>query len=424
MSGEPRNVHRGIDPTLLVVIICLVGWMAGVLWPRILASLGVIAYGMTYLDSYAILAALDAVRAGQDPYAVNPLDPLGRWHVYSDWWLGLRWLGLGREHNFLVGTTWFGGFALACWLAVRPRDRREAGWMAVVLLSPPVLLAFLRANNDLVIFVLLALTGLAITGTGWVRQLLGVAAVVLATGLKYYPATAVAGFLWTRPIRRVPVVLLVAAAGVTVTLLTVWPQMERARFLIASGVHTMGAPLLGRDFGWSDPASQRIAIVVIALGALGFALGRFTTGLASRGTLRERALAVLGAVPLLACFVSGVNYAYRWIFVFWIALWIWRQATSTTGSARERWTARTAAVLVVLCLWLDGLLCFVCNRLVQLPPAQFAALDPTWRLFTQPLQWLLMTLLAGWLLEGALALFKEWRAAPTGHEAGADAEYP
>jgi hypothetical protein len=395
------------DPTLLLVVTCLVGWMAGVLWPSLLSSLGLVAYGMTYLDSHAILAAVDAVRAGQDPHVVNPLDALGRWHVYSDWWLALRWLGLGREHNFLVGTAWFGAFALTCWAAVRPRTLKEAGWMALLLLSPPVLLAFLRANNDLVIFVLLALVGLAIAGTGWVRQVLGIGLLVLATGLKYYPATAAAAFLWTRPLRRMPVLVLIALAAVTATLWEVWPQMVRAKFLIGSGVHTMGAPLIGRDFGWTDPVSQKAGLLVIAAGAVALALGRFTTGLASRGELRERVLAVVGTVPLLACFVSGVNYAYRWIFIFWIALWIWRQATSPGGTARETATARVACVLVVLCVWLDGLLCLVCNRFVRLSPEQFSSLDPAWRLFTQPLHWILMTLLAGWLLEGALAIAKE-----------------
>jgi hypothetical protein len=106
--------------------------------------------------------------------------------------------------------------------------------------------------------------------------------------------------------------------------------------------------------------------------------------------------------------MAGVNYAYRWIFVFWIALWLWRQAAPGAGTVREIRTARVACVLLMLCLWLDGALCFVCNRILSLTPAQFAALDVPWRLFTQPLQWALMMLLAGWLLEGALATAKEW----------------
>ncbi|MES1194307.1 MAG: hypothetical protein ABUL65_00345, partial [Opitutus sp.] len=159
MNPAPRIFGYQVNPTLLLAVICLTGWMACVLWPKILTSLGLAAYGMTYLDSYAILAAVDVVRAGGDPYVVNPLDPLGRWHVYSDWWLALRWLGVGRADNFLVGSSWIAAFALSCWLAVKPKNLREVGWMAALLLSPPVLLAFLRANNDLVIFVLIALVG-------------------------------------------------------------------------------------------------------------------------------------------------------------------------------------------------------------------------------------------------------------------------
>jgi hypothetical protein len=297
MNPAPRIFGYQVNPTLLLAVICLAGWMACVLWSKILTSLGIVAYGLTYLDSYAILAALDAVRAGQDPHVVNPLDTLGRWHVYSDWWLALRWLRVGRADNFLVGSIWVGTFALACWLAVKPRNLRETAWMAAMLLSPPFLLAFLRANNDLVILVLLVLCGVAITGTGWLRQLLGAGLLVLATGLKYYPATAAAAFLWTRPLRRMPVLLALAGAGVALTLLDVWPQMARARFRIDSGVHTMGAPLLGRDLGWSDQTSQWLSLFVLTLGAWGLVRGRFTTGLAGRGEPRERMLAVMGAIP-------------------------------------------------------------------------------------------------------------------------------
>jgi hypothetical protein len=409
MNTAPRILGYPVNPTLLLVVICLTGWMAGVLWPGLLLSLGLAAYGMLFLDSHAILAALDAVRAGHDPHVANPFDTLLRWHVYSDWWLALRWLGIGRADNFLVGGSWVAGFALSCWLTVKPRNLRETGWMAALLLSPPVLLAFLRANNDLVIFVLLTLCGVAATGTGWLRQLLGVGLLVLMTGLKYYPATAAAAFLWVRPLRRMPVMVAVALAAVALTLLQVWPQMTRAKFRIDSGVHAMGAPLLGRDLGWSDRTSQWASLAVVALGAVALVRARCTAGLATRGEPRERMLAVLGAIPLLACFAAGVNYGYRWIFIFWIALWLWRQAASATGTAREIRTARVACGLVLLCLWLDGILCFVCNRLISLTPAQLAALDVPWRLFTQPLHWALMTLLAGWLLEGALATVKEWR---------------
>ncbi len=404
----PRTAGIRLSPTLLLALTCLAGWMACVLWPKLLTSFGLAAYGMTYLDSYAILAAVDVVREGGDPYAVNPYDPLGRWHVYSDWWLALRWLGVGRADNFLVGSSWVAAFALSCWLAVRPRNLREAGWMAAMLLSPPVLLAFLRANNDLVIFVVVSLGAVAAAGSGWLRQLLGVGALVLATGLKYYPALAAPMFLWVRPLRRMPVLLGLALAAAGLALWQVAPQMERAKFRIDSGVHTLGAPLLGRDLGWSDKVSQGLSLAVLVAGATVLARGRFTAGLATRGAPRERMLAVAGAILLLACFVAGVSYAYRWIFIFWMALWVWRQWTGGAGSPREIRTARTASILVMVCLWSDGALCLFFNRIVPLQPSQFAHLDVWWRLLTQPLHWALMVLFAGWLLEGALATVQEW----------------
>ena len=88
-----RVVQHGKDEARAVGVVglTLTGWMAGALWPRLLVMLGIYDYGTFYLDSQALLAALDAMRLGADPHAVNPLDPLLRYHVYSDWWLALRW---------------------------------------------------------------------------------------------------------------------------------------------------------------------------------------------------------------------------------------------------------------------------------------------------------------------------------------------
>jgi hypothetical protein len=167
MKAPPSPPLAGVSwrPVGLLAGLTLAGWLAGPLWPRLLILLGISDYGTSYLDAHALLAALDAVRAGADPHAVNPLDPLLRYHVYSDWWLGLRWLGLTREHNFLVGTAWVGAFAVTAWATARPRTWREALWLAALLVSPPVLLAVNRANNDLLIFVVLA--GCGVAATSW-----------------------------------------------------------------------------------------------------------------------------------------------------------------------------------------------------------------------------------------------------------------
>lgn len=411
-SSKSPLAGRAHSPLLLLMGATLLGWMTCALWPGLLLLLGITDYGQWYLDSYAVLAASDAVRLGVDPSGANPLDPLLRNHKYSDWWFALRWLGLTREANFFVGTAWVGAFAVAAWQTARPRNFRETAWMTGLLLSPPVLLAVNRANNDLVIFALLALTGVAMTGATWIRQLLGIGALVLATGLKFYPAPGVLAFLWAQPRKRMPWLLLAAALAAGMTLVSVWPQIVRGQFPIESGLHTFGAPLFGRDLGWSDQWTTRASLLGLALAAGGLAWTRLTTGLATGGKLRDRLLAVIGVIVLLACFCAGVSYVYRWVFGLWMALWLWRQAADPAGTRRDRGVAWLGCGLMLFCYWCDGLLCLVVNCF--LPPMtqpQIDAMQVTWRLWTQPLHWLLMMLFAGWLLEAALTIMKEGRTA-------------
>ena len=405
-----RQFSPRVPPVALLVLLTVTGWLACALWTRLFRILGINDMGQWYLDSYAVLAAMDAARAGLNPSEPNPFDTLMRNHVYSDWWYGMRWLGLTRGANFLVGTAWVGAFALAAWHTVKPRNLRESVWVAALLLSPPVLLAVNRANNDLVIFVLLAGCAMAAADTRWWRQILAVAALVLATGLKFYPVVAALAFLWIRPVRQMPGRLLVALVATAGALASVWSQLGRGRFRIESSLHEIGAPLLGREWGWSDPTSQMVFVVACGLVAAGLAAGRFTVGLSTRGQPRERFAAALGVIVLLACFVAGVSYAYRWIFALWMALWLWRQASGPEESRRARWTFQLGRALLFFCVWCDGLLCLVVNVLLpRMMVPQLDALQVTWRQWTQPLHWLLLMLLAGWLLEAAMATWAEWR---------------
>ena len=167
-----------------------------------------------------------------------------------------------------------------------------------------------------------------------------------------------------------------------------------------------------RDIGWEDTNSAVPGVLLLTAVACALALGRITTGLMTRGKAPERLRAALGAIVLLTCFAAGVSYAYRWIFVVWPAIWVWRQATDSSLPDRPRWVARTGCALIALCLWLDGGLCLTGNLI--LPPFTRAEQDHmqyVWRLWTQPLHWLLMMLFAGWLLEAGLVTVREWWSA-------------
>jgi hypothetical protein len=396
-------------PLFWAVGLTLGAWMVGAIWPGLLLTFGISNYGRIYLDSYAVLAAVDAVRAGIDTRLFNPLDAMNRPHVYSDWWLNLRGLGLTREHNFLVGTAWVGGFAVTLFAAARLRRLGEALWLVALLVSPSIMLIINRGNNDLVIFALLTVCALALSATVWWRAALAVACLWLATGLKYFPAAALSAFLWVRPVRRMPLMLLAGLLAVGLALTSVWDEISRGRFLINSGIYTMGAPMLWRDWGWADKDSVLPGLALLVVAASLLVGGKITAGLARQGEPAERRLAAMGAVVLLACFMVGMNYAYRWVFLIWPALWLWRRAGEGELPARQRWAARIACGLVVVCLWGDGCLCAVINTFISYhSPAWLAEVKLVWRIWTQPLHWLLMIMLAGWLLEGALAAGKEW----------------
>lgn len=407
-ASRPDSRPASPWPVVWAAGFTVAAWLVGAVWPGLLLTFGISNYGKNYLDSYAVLAALDAVRAGIDPHAFNPLDVMLRPHVYSDWWLALRWLGLTRENNFLVGTGMAGAFAVTAWVTMRPRNLREAVWLVALLVSPSVMLVVNRANNDLIIFVLLAGCSLAAAPVLW-RSVVAVVCLWLATGLKYFPASAVPAFLWIRPVRRMPGVVLAALVVAGLALTGVWDEIGRSRFLIKSGVYTMGAPMLWRDRGWTDTESLLPGLVVVAGAALVLVGVRATMGLAERGAPQERLLAALGAVVLLTCFLVGMNYSYRWVFLLWPSFWLWRQAADSTLPGRQRWAARLACALAMVCLWGDGCLCASINIFNPYhSPAWQEHVLLLWRLWTQPLHWLLMILLAGWLVEGALATGREW----------------
>ena len=175
-------------------------------------------------------------------------------------------------------------------------------------------------------------------------------------------------------------------------------------FVVAAGIGGMVVP--------HDRVFEFGRLVITPAGLVGIAVMRICFGMvliwSAPASRAPKVLQGLGAILLLACFMAGVNYAYRWIFIFWMALWVWRQAVPGMGMRRETRTAQVACALLMFALWSDGALCFFFNRIMPLLPTQFADIDAPWRLLTQPMHWALMMLFAGWLLEGVLATAREW----------------
>ena len=121
-----------------------------------------------FIDLYGLLVAVDAQHLGLDPFVPSNLDPYRRPHVYSEWWLALGDLGLGRKDVLWLGTVLVAVLIANVVAMVRPRTWRESAGLLAVLLSPAFLLAANRANNDLTILLLVSGGLLCFRRTGWV----------------------------------------------------------------------------------------------------------------------------------------------------------------------------------------------------------------------------------------------------------------
>lgn len=374
-----------------------------------LQRLGLRAAGMPwFLDSYALLATSDAVQQGLDPWRPNPLDIYGRPHSYSSWWFVLGEFGLQRSDNPVFGSVMVAMFLGIAWLLLIPRSRGELAWQAALVLSPPVLLAVNRANNDLVVFAVLGLgLWLARRPSGNRLVWYGVA-VALATGLKFYPVVAAGAVALLRPARR-GVLWAAALSAVSLAVFaSVYQDLLRAEFPTPIGVYLFGARIFWQNLDWGTPALVVLSLGGLTLAALILAWRGYTAGLASDDPTDEgeRLAFLAGTLVLLACFVGGVSYAYRWVFALWLLPWLWRRAWAG-GPATGRSLARTTCLLLLVVMWMDGIYCLVINSLFEvMEEAQQIRWSRLWNVCTQPLVWVLMTLLAGWLAE---ALFSVWR---------------
>ena len=414
MSIAESAFRRGVIFRAILIFATLAGLLTFILVPRIQFELGIASYGRWFLDSYAILASNDAVAAGLDPYRANPLDDLHRPHSYSHWWFLLGQLGLTRADNFN-----FGGLCILACVAValgglRPRTWGETLWYVLLLLCPPFLMAVNRANNDLVVFAVLGAGALILYRPDLWRWVVVLGAVALATGLKFYPAVAGAGLLLVRPTRRFWLGLLLSGAVLALVAVNIWSDFGRAVIPVPSGVYSFGAPLLWNDLGWSKRA-MKFGTVGILL-ALGYVFQRrgLTVGLASDDSpIADRLRFLWAGVLLLVCFMVGISYSYRWIFVIWSAPWLWEVMHSSAYSPARRCGAFLASALLLFGVWSDGLFCIVVNTFfIPVAPDEMDRWQLSWRMWTQPLIWLLMGMLTGWILDACISTVSALRAQP------------
>src|SRR5271169_1263986 len=326
-EADRRCAYRLAIPA---AALCLFGalallWHCGphTLYFGALRLFGFEPFRFPFLDIHAVLAAAQCQRQGSDVYLSNPCDALGRPHVYSPLWLALTPGFLGTTATTIVGFGLDLIFLLSLAIVVRPATRGELSAIALVALSPMAVYALERANNDLIIF-LLILVGCALDRAPRPWRL-GCYALYLTAGLlKYYPLALLA--LLARERRR-DGLLLAGLAAVIVAFLAIRGHADLAKALAnipALSYFADSFSAKNLPFGFAEAVVGRhlrtaaALSLLIIVAALALARTRRTFLLldaaAPDPNLRETQRLLIGALLLTTCFFAGQSIDYRGIY--------------------------------------------------------------------------------------------------------------
>jgi hypothetical protein len=401
-------------PWLLAAGVAAV-YVAVALRPGLLDLLAIPHLGIWFLDTYALLASCDALASGLDPYVPNPLDHLGRPHGYPSWWLYLGKLGLTRADHVWLGLAVVLAFSAVVAARLRPRSGGEALWYAAIWCSPPVIFALERANNDLVVFVLLAAVVPCVLAAGWGGRLLAILLIVIAAALKFYPLVALLLVIPGADRREIGRNAL--AAGLAVALVGADLLQELTRFQAVAphprGLVSFGATAFAPILEWSGRGPMcLVAAAGVALVAAWWRSRRFDGWLVAAEDQGAWYSFLLGAVLLTGCFFAGLNYTYRFVFALWLAPLLWRLARDPRATGPVRRLATLTAALLVAVLWITPVLYQVIKYLrPRFPQPVVKAWADGLLLAEQPLLWLFFACLLGFLTHFGRGLIRTLRGA-------------
>lgn len=330
------------------------------------------AFRFPFLDLHAILSALQCKRYGIDVMRINPCDVFGRPNVYSPLWLApasfLRvdnsWLlptGIGLDLLFIVSL---------CRLP-RPASRIEMAITALATLSPVTAYALERANNDLVIF-LLVVAAAPLAVAPWPRRTGCYAIAIFAGLLKYYPLALLLLTLREKPKRflGISVASLFVLAGFV---LLYRPELVE-NFEVLRGFRTSYytdafdfrnlpyglvalIPHLGsltERFGFGPAVVTYMFLAILLLDLAGrvrhIAQDRdFGRGLADLSPVRTFFL-LSGMIVITGCFFAGNSILYRGIFFLFVLPGLLAMERSASPGAMRPWL-RQGIGLIVFLMW-------------------------------------------------------------------------
>jgi len=335
------------------------------LYHETIAWLGVHAFDTPFVDTHAVLSAIECHRLGVDVYAVNPCDVLGRPHVYSPIWLYGDRLPIDTTATGMVGLVLDLSFLGGLFVLPPAHRRVDIVFMTLACVSTMVVFALERANNDIVVWVL-AFMAVSLVQRGPAFRLVGYAFAWFATLLKLYPLVLLIVAIQEKPRK----LLMVTAVFLAALGLVIWADLANWQRMIA-GVPTVmqGYDMFGATnlpYGVGEVLARHgltghwvpvLLGTVCLLYALSLTVRLFLElDLRQQMTVlpaRERLLLIAGSALIVGCFFAGTNVLYRgihFLFVLPGVLILWR------GAGQEaRSVFGALAVAIVVLMWSESL---------------------------------------------------------------------
>jgi hypothetical protein len=383
-------------------------WLSGAhsLYFDALRLHGVEPFGFPFLDTHAVLAAAECGRQGIQVYLSNPCDALGRPHVYSPLWLAIVPGSLGTSATGWVGASLDLMFLLSLAVVLRPRTASELLILGAAVVSPMTVYALERANNDLVIF-LLVICGAVLFTLPRAYRLFSFGLFVAAGLLKYYPLVLLV--LAAREGRRDGLVIAIAAILALVFFaVAFYPELSLAAASIPAGASYFTDAFSARNlpFGFAEALGKGVVRTLIAgslLAALsGVAVARMlrTVRLLGREQLdwasREAQFLIIGGLLVAACFFAGQNIGYRGILL----LPVLSGLVCLHRSVEDREVRRFCGQMIAAVLFVMWEECFRRALHAAISPVPGAGLNSRAEVFF----WVGRELVWWWLVVGLAAL--------------------
>jgi hypothetical protein len=335
------------------------------LWPK----LGVPSGPSLFFDARNLTAAWECQRLGYDTLYASPCDPWRRPLNYPRPWLLLGALGLDQSDTFTLAAV----LIAAMFVSFSLFSGRVSGGTGIVLgcaaCSPAVMFAVERANMDIAMFSLMAISFLWWQWLPRTGRVVSPVLLLLASAAKIYPVFALPAFMIARSRMAFGVSLLcLAAFGAylsfnvrdIVHIARIAPQGDQfsygARILLSHLYHQFGADQ------WAGPGVVKQLFAAATLGLIVTAVGvRVRRSLAAdcldtddETVMPAPVLACLaGSLVYLGTFAIGKNFDYRMVFLLLTLpqLCAWAR---TSGHRLSSIAAVTVAAILVQ-LWVGSL---------------------------------------------------------------------